>query len=86
MASPRSECHYCAVTVPMIHRTIHIAHLLRRKLGTRQRPTSNEQRSFSDWLKDEIEEANPLADKASAWADIMGAAVSSIIWYELAET
>lgn len=40
---------------------------------------------LSDRLKSEMEEANPVADQASMWADLMGAALSEVNWYEIAE-
>jgi hypothetical protein len=40
---------------------------------------------LSDRLKNEIEEANPVADQASMWADLMGAALSEVNWHEIAE-
>lgn len=35
-------------------------------------------------LKEEFEEANPVADQASVWADLMGAALSEVNWDEIA--
>ena len=40
---------------------------------------------LADRLKDEITEANPLADDATFFADILGAALSEVNWYEIAE-
>jgi hypothetical protein len=40
---------------------------------------------LADRLKDEITEANPLADQASFFADVLGAAISEVNWYEIAE-
>ena len=36
-------------------------------------------------LKDELDETNPLADEASMWSDLLGAALSEVNWYEIAE-
>jgi hypothetical protein len=40
---------------------------------------------LADRLKDEITEANPLADQASFFADVLSAAISEVNWYEIAE-
>ena len=40
---------------------------------------------LSQRLKNEIEEANPVADQASMWADLMGAALSEVNYHEIAE-
>jgi hypothetical protein len=37
-------------------------------------------------LKDEINEANPLAEDASMFSDLLSAALSEVNWYEIAET
>ena len=39
----------------------------------------------ADWLKDFIEESNPLADDASMFSDLMGHALACVDWYEIAE-
>jgi len=36
-------------------------------------------------IKDYIQEFNPLAGDASMYADMLGAALSSVNWYEIAE-
>lgn len=40
---------------------------------------------FSTWLKDYIEEQNPLAEQASMFSDILQAALDNVNWYDLAE-
>ena len=40
---------------------------------------------LADRLKDEITEANPLADQPSFFADVLSAAISEVNWYEIAE-
>jgi len=34
-------------------------------------------------LKDEFEAGNPVAEQASVWADLMGAALSEVNWHEI---
>jgi hypothetical protein len=36
-------------------------------------------------LRTETEDANPLADDASLWADLMGAALAEVNWHEIGE-
>ena len=36
-------------------------------------------------LRTEIEDAHPLTDHATLWADLMGAALAEVNWYEIAE-
>jgi hypothetical protein len=40
---------------------------------------------LADRLKDEITEANPLADSANFFADLLSAALGEVNWYEIAE-
>ena len=40
---------------------------------------------LADRLKDEIENGNPLADSANLYSDLIGAAISEVNWYEIAE-
>jgi hypothetical protein len=40
---------------------------------------------LADRLKDEFTEANPLADGASFFADVLSAAIAEVNWYEIAE-
>ena len=40
---------------------------------------------IADWLKDYIEDMNPVNDQASMFTDIMGHALASVDWYEIAE-
>ncbi len=40
---------------------------------------------LADRLKSEIEDAAPTANDSSMYADLLGAALSSINWYEIAE-
>lgn len=42
-------------------------------------------RALADSLKDWIEEMNPLASDASVFADLLGAALGEVDWYEIAE-
>ncbi len=39
--------------------------------------------ALADTLKDEFEEANPVASEASVWSDLMGAALSEVNWREI---
>lgn len=39
----------------------------------------------ADILKNWIEEMNPLNDSASPWSDLLGAALSEVDWFEIAE-
>mgnify|MGYP000884505089 FL=1 len=39
----------------------------------------------ADMLKDFIGDMNPLLDDASLWSDLLGAALSEVDWYEIAE-
>ena len=41
---------------------------------------------LSHWLKDLIEEDNPLNDTATLYTDLLNAALSEVDWYELAES
>jgi hypothetical protein len=40
---------------------------------------------LADRLKGEFTEANPLADEASVFGDVLGAAISEVNWYDIAE-
>ena len=40
---------------------------------------------LSEILKDEYGEMNPLGDVANTFSDLLGAALSSVNWYEIAE-
>jgi hypothetical protein len=40
---------------------------------------------IADTLKDYIEEMNPLSNDASMWSDLLGAALSEVDWFEIAE-
>lgn len=39
---------------------------------------------LAEALEDEWNEANPLADQASAWSDLLSAALSEVNWHEIA--
>ncbi len=41
-------------------------------------------RDVAEWLKEECEEGNPLADSASMYTDLLGAALSEVNWDEIA--
>lgn len=41
---------------------------------------------LSHWLRDLIEEDNPLNDTATLYTDLLNAALSEVDWYELAES
>lgn len=41
--------------------------------------------ALAELLKADIEESNPVADSASMYADMMGAALSEVNWREIAE-
>lgn len=36
-------------------------------------------------LKDWVEERNPIGDQASMYSDLLGAAISEVNWYEIAQ-
>jgi hypothetical protein len=40
---------------------------------------------LADALKEFIEEMNPLSNDASIWSDLLGAALSEVDWFEIAE-
>lgn len=40
---------------------------------------------LADRLKDEMEEANPLASDASMWSDLLSAALCEVNWRDIAE-
>jgi hypothetical protein len=40
--------------------------------------------AIADYLKDMIEDANPLMEEPSLYSDLLGAAISEVDWYELA--
>lgn len=40
---------------------------------------------LADRLKDEVTDANPLADGASFFTDVLSAAIAEVNWYEIAE-
>lgn len=43
-------------------------------------------RALATWLKEYfIDEINPLADQANTYADLLGHALASVDWYEVAE-
>lgn len=42
--------------------------------------------ALSEALKSEFDDANPLGDDASCLSDLLGAALSSVNWYEIAES
>ncbi len=55
---------------------------------TGREPFTREEKAviaLSRRLKDEMEEANPLASDASMWSDLLGAALSEVNWTEIAE-
>ncbi len=41
-------------------------------------------RDLADRLKTDLEEGNPLADQASCYSDLLGAALSEVNWDEIA--
>jgi len=41
---------------------------------------------LSSMIKDFVEENNPLADNADMYTDLLGAAISEVNWYEIAES
>ena len=41
---------------------------------------------LANTLKDYTEEANPLADAASVYTDLLGSAIESVDWHEVATT
>lgn len=45
----------------------------------------NAAQTVAQHLKDEIEEGNPLSDKASLYSDLLQAAISETNWYEIAK-
>ena len=40
---------------------------------------------LADWIKDFVEEQNPVADQASMFTDLMGHALANVDWIEIAE-
>ena len=40
---------------------------------------------FVDWLKNHVENTNPLADNASVYSDLLGHALASVNWNEIAD-
>ena len=61
-------------------------------LGRTRKPTYDSQTpldiakyELAEMLKDAINEANPLAGDASMYTDLLGAALSEVNWYEIAE-
>lgn len=40
--------------------------------------------TLEDILKQEFSEANPLADEANVWSDLLGAALSKVDWHDIA--
>lgn len=40
--------------------------------------------ALADRLRDDFEEANPVGDKATVWADLMGTALAAVNWHEIA--
>ena len=40
---------------------------------------------FADWLKDYVEEINPLNENASMFSDLMSHALANVNWYEIAK-
>ena len=41
--------------------------------------------TLADRLKEFVEEANPLADQATMFTDLLNAALSEVDWHEIAE-
>ncbi len=39
---------------------------------------------IASWLKENVENANPLASEASMFSDILGAALGEVNWHEIA--
>jgi hypothetical protein len=55
---------------------------------TGREPFTREERAvflLADRLKSELEEENPLANQASMWSDLLGAAMSEVSWREIAQ-
>ncbi len=48
--------------------------------------TENATITLARRLKDEFEEANPLANDSSVWSDLLSAAISEINWDEIAKS
>ena len=40
---------------------------------------------LADWLKDYVEEINPLNDTANMFSDLMSHALANVNWYEIAK-
>ncbi len=56
--------------------------------GVADKPFTKKERAaldLADMLKEQHEDANPIED-ASVFSDLMGAALSSVNWYEIAES
>ena len=43
-------------------------------------------REMSDYVEEAIKDANPLADEASVYTDLMNAALSEVNWHEIGES
>jgi hypothetical protein len=41
--------------------------------------------ALASWLKEELEEGNPLVEQATLYADLLGAALSDVNWHEVAK-
>jgi hypothetical protein len=42
--------------------------------------------NLAEFIKDYFDEINPLADTADTFSDLLGAALSNVNWYEIAES
>jgi hypothetical protein len=53
-----------------------------------EQPSRSEQArsALSERLKQEAEQANPLADAGTVWADLIGIALSDVNWLEIADS
>jgi cytochrome P450 len=52
--------------------------------STPEERSAEARQTLADWLKDEIEEANPLAAGGSMWSDLISSAIEDCDWWELA--
>lgn len=49
-------------------------------------PSESARLNLADSLRLEFQEANPLADQTSTWSDLLSAALSEVVWDEIANS
>ena len=58
---------------------------LQQEWAEQEKGTSNPAFGVMILVKEFVEECNPLADQASLFTDLLGAALSEVDWHEIAE-